>query len=99
MDPQHINGELRTHGYGPQVRSGYRELVAVKIEVKFTRDRDNEGGLEQMVGKTITMEHVDQSLDIAMPVDIFPDGNGGKVPGGTGILFIRAHGNRAVWSE
>lgn len=71
----------------------------MKIEIRFTADEpDDATRFGNLDGKTVTMEHA-TDLHLSTAVDTFPDGNGGKVPGDSGALGLKAHGLRAMWSE
>lgn len=71
----------------------------MKIEIKFTGDLFNDAvDFPNMDGKTIT---VNEATDIYLStsVDIWPIGNGGKLPGPGGELILKTRGLRAIYSE
>ena len=49
-------------------------------------------------GKTLQMDGIDY-FHISTVTDMADDGNGGKLPMGSGSLEMRVHGNRATWGE
>lgn len=70
----------------------------MKIEVTFHVEPDDPAEYTGLTGKVLTIDNVDQ-LALNTVVDTTSDGNGGKLPMGSGNLRLDAHGDRALWSE
>lgn len=68
------------------------------VEIRFRAEEGDSRDLMEFDGSVVTMKSMDR-IRLVSSVSMYPDGEGGKVPGKDGVVDISMHGDLATFEK